>query len=73
MTFDTPTLGFGQVRSGGVVTRILNITNESDVNTAFQVSIKHFVVIPSATETRECKRFLLVLQVPSTGNVDKVY
>ena len=36
--FDTSSLGFGQVKSGGVVTRILNITNESDVNTAFQVS-----------------------------------
>ena len=38
MTFDTQSLGFGQVASGGTVTRILKITNESDVNTAFQVS-----------------------------------
>jgi hypothetical protein len=36
--FDTSSLGFGQVKSGGTVTRILNVINDSDVNTAFQVS-----------------------------------
>jgi hypothetical protein len=37
VNFDAASLGFGQIKSGGIVTRILNITNESDVNTAFQV------------------------------------
>ena len=31
-----------------------------------------FLVIPSANETRECKRFLPVRWVRSTGNMDKV-
>ncbi|CAB4001244.1 Hypothetical predicted protein, partial [Paramuricea clavata] len=37
--FDTSSLGFGQVKSGGTITRILNIINDSDVNTAFQFLI----------------------------------
>ncbi|XP_028409059.1 cilia- and flagella-associated protein 65-like [Dendronephthya gigantea] len=37
--FDTSSLGFGQVNSGGTVTRILTIKNNSDVNTAFQFLI----------------------------------
>ena len=71
VSFDASSLGFGQVKSGGIVTRILNIANESDVNTAFQVRFIHLYMHFSADHVIVLEPCMTLLFCPLDYNYSR--